>query len=556
MVLDWVRSPPYRGNQFVANRVAKIQENVSAESFHHINGTENISDCVSRGMLPSQLVNYTMWTAGPEWMKLPVSEWPLDVDTSSISVDIDREEKKNIFVTVQPEPSVLLELAKRHSSWSRLLHAIVYVLRFLKVLPNRESRLHITPCDLQEAETRLFKAVQQECFAKDIDNLKSNSECSPAVQKLNPFLHNGLVLVGGRLSNSSLGYEHKHPILLPSKHHVTFLLIDYYHKINLHTGPQLLLSVLRQRYWILGARNVVRQRVRKCNHCFKFKPKASSALMGELPKARVNESKPFVHTGTDYTGFINVTMGKRRGVISQMAYVCIFICLCTKAIHLELAADLSTDAFMAAFKRFLARRGSVSVMYSDAGKNFLGARNQLDKIYNLLESQSFNDSMSSELQKRRIKWSFFPPVSPHMGGLWGGNIRMVKQHLLKVIRAQILTYEELYTVLTQVECLLNSRPLCPLSSDPSDVQVLTPAHFLHLNPLDYIPAQDMLNRPISGLRRYQMLDHLVQIYLMWHIGIITGVYPGVDGIVRVVNVKTKTGTYKRPVVKVCPLPSQ
>ncbi|KAI5715899.1 hypothetical protein M8J77_024346 [Diaphorina citri] len=596
VVLDWVRSPPYRWNQFVSNRVSKIQENVSAECFHHIAGKENISDCVSRGMLPSQLVEYSTWTTGPDWLKHPVSEWPLDLDTSSISEDVDREEKKRAFVTVQPEPSVLLELAKRHSSWLRLLHAIVYVLRFLKLLPPRDGRVRITTCDMQEAETRLLKAVQQECFAKEIDNLKGNKVCSPSIQKLNPFLHNGMVLVGGRLSNSSLGYEQKHPVLLPSKHHVTTLLIEYYHRINLHTGPHLLLSVLRQKYWILGGRNVVRQRVRKCNHCFKFKPEASSALMGELPKARVNESKPFVHTGTDYTGFINVTMGKRRGVISQKAYICIFVCLCTKAIHLELAADLSTDAFMAAFKRFLARRGAVSVMYSDGGKNFLGARNQLDEIYNLLESQSFNDSLSGELQRRRIKWSFLPPLSPHMGGLWEGNIRMVKQHLLKVIGTQVLTYEELYTVLTQVECLLNSRPLCPLSSDPNDVQVLTPAHFLHSNPLDYIPAVDMVNRPSSGLRRYQLLDQLVQTYwkrwsqeylhnlqvrskwntdqnpvhvgqvvlvkddlappLMWHVGLITGVYPGADGIVRVVCVKTKTGSYKRPIVKVCPLPSQ
>lgn len=116
VVLDWIRSPSYRWNQFVANRVAKIQENVSVESFHHIAGTENVSDCVSRSMLPSQLVDYTVWTTGPEWMKLPVTEWPLDVDTSSISEDIDREEKKSAFVTVHPEPSVLLELAKRHSS--------------------------------------------------------------------------------------------------------------------------------------------------------------------------------------------------------------------------------------------------------------------------------------------------------------------------------------------------------------------------------------------------------------------------------------------------------
>ncbi|KAL1447844.1 hypothetical protein WDU94_002711 [Cyamophila willieti] len=469
VVLDWVRSPPHRWNQFVSNRVAKIQDNVGAESFHHIAGKENVSDCVSRGMLPSQLVNYPVWTTGPEWLKRPISEWPLDIDTSSVNEDIDREEKKSVFVTVQQERSVLLELAERHSSWLSLLHAIVYVLRFLKLLPNRQGRVRMTICDLQEAETRLLKAVQQECFAKEI-----------AIQKLNPFLHNGLVLVGGRLSHSSLGYEQKHPVLLPSK---------------------------------------------------QFKPEAASALMGELPKARVNESKPFVHTGTDYTGSINVTMGRRRGVLSQKAYICIFVCLTTKAVHLELASDLSTDAFMAAFKRFLGRRGAVSVMYSDGGKNFLGAKNQLDEIYNLLESQNFNDSLSLELQKRRIKWSFLPPLSPHMGALWESNIK-----------------------------------------------------------------GDVLHRPINQLRRYQMLDHLVQTFwrrwsqeylhnlqvrtkwntpqnpvhvgqvviikddltppLMWHLGLITEIYPGADGIVRVVGVKTKTGLYKRPIVKVCPLPNQ
>uniref|UniRef100_A0A8D8Y2T9 Uncharacterized protein n=1 Tax=Cacopsylla melanoneura TaxID=428564 RepID=A0A8D8Y2T9_9HEMI len=102
----------------------------------------------------------------------------------------------------------------------------------------------MTICDLQEAENRLLKAVQQECLAKEIDNLQSNNLCTPSIQKLNPFLHNGLVLVGGRLSHSSLGYEQKHPVLLPSKHHVTVLLIEYYHRINLHTGPHLLLNTM------------------------------------------------------------------------------------------------------------------------------------------------------------------------------------------------------------------------------------------------------------------------------------------------------------------------
>ncbi|KAI5748201.1 hypothetical protein M8J77_022994 [Diaphorina citri] len=596
VTIDWVRSPACRWNTFVANRVAKIQENVGSECFHHVAGTENISDCASRGMTPSQFLEHPLWKTGPEWLTKPVNSWPLDQDTSSVSDEIDIEEKKHLFVLVEPQESnVLLTLAQKLSSWSKLLHAVVYILRTLKILPRRDG-LIILASDLRAAEVRVLKAVQQECFAGEIENISHGRLCSPQYQKLNPFIHNGLVKVGGRLSHSSLGYDQKHPVLLPSKHHVTTLIIDYYHKLNLHTGPHLLLSLLRQKFWIVGARNVVRQRVRQCNHCFRMKPLASSALMGELPACRVNESKPFVHTGTDFTGSVLITLGKRRGVVSQKAYICIFICLTTKAIHLELASDLSTEAFLAAFKRFLSRRGAVSVMYSDNGKNYIGASNKLDDIYRVLQSQSFNQALGEELARRRIQWSFLPPLSPHMGGIWEGNIRMVKQHLLKVIGSQILTFEEMYTVLTQVEALLNSRPLCPLSADPNDVQVLTPAHFIHANPLQELPAVSTLSTPENRLTRFQLLDKLVQTYwkrwsaeylnnlqlrvkwntpqnpirvgqvvvvksdltppLHWPLGLVTSVSPGRDGVVRVVQVRTNTGSYTRPVTKLCPLPSQ
>lgn len=597
VTIAWVRSPPHKWNQFVSNRVARIQDNVKSTAYYHIPGSENVSDCITRGMTPSQFLGYSEWSTGPPWLKEPVSEWPLCQDTSSICDETDMEEKKITLVSVNAEPSVLVQLALRFSSWPKLLNSIVYILRFLKILSNRQHKM-ILASDIQEAEIRLLRAVQQECFSREIQNVKNNDLCVPQFQKLNPFLHNGLLLVGGRLAHASLGFNHKHPILLPGKHYVTNLIVDSFHTRNMHTGPHLLLSLLRQRYWLIGGRNIVRQRVQKCNHCFKYKPRTSQALMGELPSHRVNETiKPFVHTGTDYTGSVLITMGKRRGAKSQKAYICLFVCLCTKAIHLELAADLSTEAFLAAFKRFLARRGSVSKMYSDGATNYVGAKNQLDEVYDLIESPRFKQVLSDELTRHRIEWSFIPPASPHMGGLWEANIKQVKTHLLKVIGSQILTYEEMYTVLTQVEALLNSRPLCPLTSDPNDVQVLTPAHFLHSSPLDYIPVPYVADNKMNRLSRYQLLDHIVQTYwrrwsqeylhtlqirakwispnnspvevgqvvivkednsppLTWTIGLVTDVYPGDDGIVRVVQVRTKNRSYKRPVVKVCPLPTQ
>lgn len=597
VTIDWIRSPAYKWKTFIANRVAKIHDSVEAKSFYHIPGIENVSDCITRGMTPSQLLNYPTWIKGPNWLTKPVSDWPLDKGTTSIPEDVDKEERTQVFVLIEPEPNVLLELAQRHSSWLKLLRSTVFLLRFLKLLPRRSS-LAVLHSDLLESEKRLVQAVQQECFWKEINNIKEKKECTPCIQKLSPFLHSNLLRVGGRLSKSfSLGFEQKHPVLLPAKHHVTTLLVDHCHRQNLHTGPHLLLSLLRQKYWILGGRNIVRQRVRKCNHCFKFKPEATHPMMGELPSARVStESKPFVHTGTDYTGSINITLGKKRGVVSQKCYVVLFICMISKCVHCEIAVSLSTESFMNAFKRFLARRGAVSVVYSDGATNYLGAKNKLDEVYNLVESQEYKDSLAGELAKRHIQWSFLPPVSPHMGGLWEGNIRMVKSLLLKTIGTQILTYEELLTVLTQVESLLNSRPLGPLSSDPNDVQVLTPAHFLHSTPLEYIPAEYVLDSNVNRLDRYKLLDHMVQSYwrrltqeyfhtlqarakwntpqvpvqvgqvvivkddlsppLMWNIGIITAIYPGSDGVIRVVQVRTKTGSYKRPVVKVCPLPTQ
>lgn len=317
--------------------------------------------------------------------------------------------------------------------------------------------------------------------------------------------------------------------------------------------------------------------------------------MADLPPVRICDTKAFTNTGVDYAGPIKITLTRRRGVRSQKAYICLFICLVTKAIHIELVTELSTDAFISAFKRFISRRGTVSCLYSDNGTNFVGAKMQLDELYTFLLSKKYFTAFNNELTQKRIEWKMIPPRAPHFGGIWEANIKCVKRHLYRVIGSQILSYEEMSTVLTQIESLLNSRPLCLLSSEPNP-EVLTPAHFLMATPLQYLPATDTSNEKLSIVNRKRLLDQLVDSYwrkwrleylqtlqgrqkwykmesslqigtvvllnqdntppLHWPLGVVTEVHPGSDGVVRVATVKTAMGTYKRPVVKLCPIPTQ
>uniref|UniRef100_A0A8D9BE06 Integrase catalytic domain-containing protein n=1 Tax=Cacopsylla melanoneura TaxID=428564 RepID=A0A8D9BE06_9HEMI len=593
VTLDWIHSSPHRWTQFVANRVAKIQQNIDTKHWFHVAGKENPADCASRGMFPDEIIDHDLWWKGPSWLLLPLDKWPLEYHSMN-DVNSLVELKKNPETTcalTQVQSFELLDLSGKFSSWMKLLRSIVYVLRLVKVLPIKPV---IELTDLDSAESRLVMEVQLKHFPELFKNITSGSH---QLRKLDPFVSDGIIRVGGRLTNSNLEFEQRHPILLPKNDPIVTLIIQHYHRTNLHTGTHLLLTLIRQKYWIISARSQVKKHVNKCNHCFRISPKPSFPKMGDLPECRVNESKPFLHTGVDYCGPFSVTMISGRGIkSSKKAYVCLFICLTTKAVHIELASDLSTETFLNAFKRFISRRGSCRFMYSDCGTNFIGAKHALDELYNFLQSSHFEKSIQNELNLTRVVWKTNPPLAPHMGGIWESQMRPIKSHLMKVVGTQILTFEELSTVLIQIEALLNSRPLCKLSSDVSEVSALTPAHFLLAEPVRWLPAKDVSMSNVNRLSRYELLDQLVQSYwarwsreylttlqvrdkwttnkgdlnvgdtviliqdnlpvLQWPLGIVQDVFPGRDGITRVAVVKTKSGIFKRPVVKLCKLPTQ
>ncbi len=185
--------------------------------------------------------------------------------------------------------------------------------------------------------------------------------------------------------------------------------------------------------------------------------------MGELPLSRISLVKAFATVGVDFGGPYLVTLGRHRGIKSQKAYICLFVCFATRALHLELVGSLSTEAFLWALQRFIARRGRCSDIYSDCGSNFVGANKELIIMF------------EQAVHQEKIRWHFNPPSVPHMGGLWEARIRSVKTHISKIIGEQILTFEEFSTYLTLIESILNSRPLTPMSSDVTDVNALAPS---------------------------------------------------------------------------------
>ncbi|XP_063923785.1 uncharacterized protein LOC135137936 [Zophobas morio] len=584
VALTWIRSPPYRWATFVANRVAHIQDLLEPSAWNHVSGRDNPADCASRGLLPQELVTHPLWWAGPTW--LAGTEWPPQIDLE-VPTGTELEARQRVLISrvIEEWPMILLN---RFSSLRKIEGIIAYCLRFVQNLRIPKEERESGPLhrrELHRALLVLVRMVQSKVFANEIRSLKKNGTCSKPFRKLSPFLDDGLIRVGGRLQQSELPYEAKHPLLLPRSHRLTELIIEAAHRTHLHVGFRTLQYLLLREFWILSSRRAIEHTLRRCNRCFRVNPKPITPFMGELPRPRVTQAKVFTHCGVDFAGPFSITMGRRRGAARLKAYVCVFVCFAVKAIHLELVSNLTSEGFLGALRRLVARRGQCTDIYSDCGTNFVGANNLLQKY------------MQAAAGSCGIKWHFNPPSAPHMGGLWEAGVKSFKSHLKRVVGEQLLTFEEFSTVLAQIEAVLNSRPLCPVSADnPEDLSVLTPGHFLTTGPLVAVPDEPLEAMRLNRLSRWQLVQRLHQDFwhrwqqgylhtlqqrnkwntsnnlpsvdtlvvikgdsvapLQWQLGRIVALHPGKDGIVRVAQVRTTSGLITRPLVKLCPLPRQ
>ena len=587
IVLNWLHKEPRTLKTFVANRVADIQIKTNINTWRHIRSHDNPADPLSRGQPPTQFILNNNWSHGPEWLSSNESDWP--VSKFNFLKEIPEIRQISCFTTMVKTNEIL----DRYSSLSRLRKIVAYALRFR--FPNR-IKGPLTVEELQAANDRIIQLVQSSAFAQDIRQLNTRVQLhhKSKLLPLHPFVDDkGLLRVGGRLQNSTLSYEKKHPILLPRGHHITDLIIRQAHIDNHHAGIITTLYAVRQTYWLIDGRNATRKIVRQCVKCFRIKPPATDYIMGHLPAARVTENRPFHNCGIDYCGLFYIKERRFRNRIRIKVYVAVFICFATKAVHLEVVSDMTTEAFVAALKRFIARRGICRHIYSDNGSNFIGANNELTELHEILQR---DEKVQQFLTGKRVSWHFMPALSPHFGGLWEAAVKSFKHHLKRVVGEELFTFEQFNTFVIEIEAILNSRPLTPLSSDPNDPLALTPGHFLIGDSLTSLPEINFSQTPSNRLCKWQHIQKVKQDFwirwhkeyinqlnvrqrwtkgahnitegtivvlkedhlppLQWRLGRIEMVHPGKDKVIRAVTVRTATGTYKRNVKQMAPLPIQ
>ncbi|XP_065356502.1 uncharacterized protein LOC135950906 [Calliphora vicina] len=592
IVIGWLSKPPWTWETYVANRTAQIHNALPNATWGHVRTHDNPADLGTRGCKPQELSNNMLWWQGPPWLSKPQSEWPKNNQLQTQKI----EQKVQCLQTSINETDIL----NRFSSYHKALRVLSYVFRFYhnSITKFRSQFTHTQKCLTQKevnfVKLRLIALAQKSHYQaefKDISNSLPISNRS-SLKSLNPILDTDNILrANGRLVNASLPYNERCPIILPGNSLFCQLYLEHLHLFLAHAEYNQISRMVQTEFYISRLKPRIKKIIRHCKTCIIYKQKPCTQIMSPLPPDRCKLSAPFQITGIDFAGPFELKGSTLRNAPIIKGYVCVFVCFSTKAIHLEVCSNLSTAAFRAAFSRFVGRRGLPFRIYSDNGRNFVGASRQLKR-----EFDSFIKSTSTDIAEKYVthglEWIFIPPHAPHMGGLWEAAVKSFKFHLKRVAGSHKFNFEEFSTILTQIEGILNSRPISAMSDDPADFKALTPGHFLRGAPIMSFPEN--YEHKIGLINRWERLkaihqqmairwkeDYLKSLHKRykwknvstnlksgdlvvimddllppseWRLGRIETTHIGSDDNVRVADVRTATGLIKRPIVKLCYLP--
>lgn len=643
IVLYWLRRDPEDLQVYVSNRVGKIQAATDISQWRHIASESNPADLISRGTSPKELENNQLWWHGPQLISKPKRDWPdwLMTLSSDERQSSDTELKKAVVTDpfvgfmLQRRNQQLIEIMDYYGGLERALRITAYVIRFVvrfkaqvakkraeRMAANNEGNVTIQPTTrtlrsatktkrpqpITKDDTQVNRMItteerdgalkywirlhQQKDFPHEYEQLQAGRPIAKdsKLKYLAPYLdEDGLMRLRGRLENAPLTFDEKRPFILSYKCSLVRQMTQDAHEKTSHGGERICQQYLRQRFWILGVIKEIRRVCKRCVRCCIERQETATQMMADLPKSRVQVTAPFTHTGVDYAGPIQLK--NEAGETTSKGYIAIFVCMTYKAIHLELVSSLSSETFLAALDRFVnTRGGNVRHMYSDNGRNFVGASRLLREA---LEHWSSEETLR-HLSLQGIDWHFNPPRAPHHGGLWEAAVKSVKYHMKRVGGSSIFTFEELATLLTKIAACLNSRPISPISADPNDLTALTPGHFLTGGPMvaplapDYSQIHQnnlkswqkiqqnhrdfwerwvkehlrdiqrrnswMVQRPNVEINSYVLLKNELTPPSVWLMGRVIEIYPGGDGLVRIVKVKTAHSEYIRPITNLVVLP--
>jgi hypothetical protein len=386
-VLWWINCTNKELKKYVANRQDVILDHSEASQWQHIGTHENPADIVSRGATIGELRVSELWWQGPQFLQKDPKYWPKQASyeaTEDAKKELKIKEEMNVCLTLQ-ETSQFINL-ENYSDWTKLLRTVALLIRTVGTLLVRKLGATITDFPISKgmaytrAEEWLFKQAQKDVYPEIYSNLKKGKPViNDRLNQLKPKIDkHGVMRCNARLAHTKfLKYDIKCPVILPKNHHITRLLIRHYHeKVLQHVGGHAhTLTELQTKFWIVQGRQACKDLVKQCVTCKLYRNQPLTQSQGSLPDYRIpgQRQAPFTHTIIDAAGPFKVKYG--RGTIKR--YVILFSCMTTRAIHLEMANDLSQDQFLLTFSRFVSRRGYPEVCRSDNGTNFKGAVNDL-----------------------------------------------------------------------------------------------------------------------------------------------------------------------------------
>ena len=589
IVIKYILNESRRFHVFVANRVSIIQELTDPKQWHHIAGKNNPADIVSRGLNPGDL-EVDRWFHGPEFLRsghADVDKCVLDIGLPYDDPELKVASRSCHMVISDQFEHPIDKLASHFSNWYRLKRAVAWWIRLMDRLLGRASKggtKFLSVGDLKNSELVILKHVQRKCFPNEIEKLTGDKAVgkSSNLRSLDPMLDNhGLIVVGGRLRRCSLNKSFKHPYLISSNHPVARLIVSECHEVA-HNGCEWVVGLVRKKFWITGLRRLVKGILKGCVKCRKLFAAPCSQKMADLPPERIeSHNPPFSYTGVDCFGPFLVKQG--RSEIKR--YGCIFTCLNTRAIHLEKVNSLDTDSFINAFKRFTSRRGTPIKVWSDNGTNIVGAHKELEKNMKKIDDEMIH----AYAVKMNVEWHFNPPTASHMGGIWERLIRTVRKVFVSISDINTrMSDEVLETMLCEVECIVNGRPITKVSDDVNDMNCLTPNHLLMLREQpsidigkfdkvdlykrrwrcvqylaqqfwtrwirEYIPELQKRQKWLKVTRNVKLGDVVLIVGEnvprgIWPMGLVQEIQCGQDGLVRAVKVKTKSTVLVRPITK-------
>lgn len=600
--LGWIRSTTRKYSAFVSHRVSEILDTTNVCQWRWLPGKQNVADEATRAT--DMPIISERWLNGPSFLSFDENFWPTERE-KIITTD---EEVKQVLLHCVPENIPFDSIdPSRFSRWERMLRCVAFTLRFIEVLKKRRAKRDksltvdgsvaqkiqqvpaLTSEELNRAEKILYKKVQSDSFAAEIQVLSKKGQPlskKSNIYNLNPILDDdGILRLASRIESapSIVSEDLRRPIILCREHRITSLLIDAMHRKFHHLNKESVVNQIRQQVWIPKIRVQVNKVVRDCNFCKIRLAKPRIPMMAPLAEERLAPFQPaFDHTGIDFFGPIEVTVGRRH----EKRWGVLFVCLTMRAIHLEVANSLDTNSALMCVRNFVNRRGPPTKIVSDNGTNLRAAEKELKKAVEEIDFNRLQEESVLMLPNEvRTVWKFIPPSAPHFGGSWERMIQTVKKSLYIILKERYPKDETLRSALIEIENLVNSRPLCYSPNNVDNPEAITPNHLIKRTSRQVVPlvgeyntqkqwrvaqalATDFWQRWLHEYlptisRRSKWYDdveplRIGQVVLIiddtvqrgeWRRGVIPKVYPSKDGKIRSAEVTTVRGTYMRPVAK-------